>query len=245
MTARFNLKSKDWIHDPQRKRQFNAALFEEVASKYAFVTKALSLGQDKAWKRALIKELPVATNPKCVDLACGTGDLTFALADKYADGEVIGLDICEGMLSLAKELNGYSNVRFEIRDMCATTLEDHSVDIVTGGYALRNAPTLESALDEVARVLRPGGTAAFLDFSKPKGKVVQHTQHAILITWGSFWGLALHRNAEVYAYIAKSLQQFPDRVKLREMIASRGFTDLRARNFYFGALELLTFNAPR
>jgi ubiquinone/menaquinone biosynthesis methyltransferase len=240
----FDLKAKDWIDQPDRKREYNVALFREVASKYDFVTKALSLGRDQSWKRALIAALPSVSEPTCLDLACGTGDITFALRQKYPDGQIEGLDISENMLAVAQRQNSFDNVHLRIGDMCQTDVDIQSIDIVTGGYALRNAPSLELVLDELLRILRPGGTAAFLDFSKPRNKVIQGIQHGVLTAWGGFWGLMLHRNPEVYAYIAKSLVSFPDRQSLREMLRSRGFVNIRAKSFYFGALELLVFDAP-
>lgn len=244
MSQQFNLKAREWLDQPAKKLQFNDALFTVVARKYAFVTQALSLGRDRYWKKALLAKLPAIDQPKCLDLACGPGDITIPLAEKYPDGEILGLDLCDAMLELANGQNEFQHVQFIKGDMCDTQLESESMDIVTGGYALRNAPDLKAALDEIHRVLRPGGIAAFLDFSKPPQKLLQFVEHFCLKTWGGFWGLVLHRNSEVYAYIANSLQQFPDRNELRQMLGDRGFADVWSRRFYFGALELLVFSKP-
>ena len=125
--------------------------------------------------------------------------------------------------------------------MHALPFEDQSVEVVTGGYALRNAPDLDRTIREIDRILRPGGIAAFLDFSKPPSRVGQAVHHAVLKTWGGFWGLMLHGNADVYGYIADSLRFFPDRVELQERFRKQHFT-LRSRHpLYGGLLELLTF----
>jgi demethylmenaquinone methyltransferase/2-methoxy-6-polyprenyl-1,4-benzoquinol methylase len=113
------------------------------------------------------------------------------------------------------------------------------VDIVTGGYALRNAPDLEATVEEIRRVLKPGGVAAFLDFSKPSAKISQRLEYWILKLWAGFWGILLHRNHEVYGYIAESLQCFPDRVHLRSVFRERGFTVLASRLYFCGITELL------
>lgn len=244
MSKRFNLKARDWIHQPDSKREFNDALFTEVSSRYAFVTRALSLGRDGAWKRALIGGLPATPEPNCLDLACGPGDITLALGERYAGGQVWGLDLCQAMLELAERRNQFEHVRFLKRDMCETGLEAESMDVVTGGYALRNAPSLEQALAEVFRLLRPGGVAAFLDFSKPPQRALQRLEHFVLMTWGSFWGLVLHGNPEVYAYIPRSLQTYPDRDALRQLLTDGGFIDISSRRFYFGAIEILQFRKP-
>jgi demethylmenaquinone methyltransferase/2-methoxy-6-polyprenyl-1,4-benzoquinol methylase len=125
--------------------------------------------------------------------------------------------------------------------MGATGLADASVDIVTGGYALRNAPDLPKTLAEIHRVLKPGGYASFLDFSKPRNPFFQSLELFLLKMWGSFWGLLMHRSAEVYAYIAASLAHYPDRVALRELLRDFGFHQINGRKFFFGVVEVVMF----
>ena len=128
--------------------------------------------------------------------------------------------------------------------MQSLPFEDRSADFVTGGYALRNAPDLNRTIREIDRILRPGGIAAFLDFSKPPSRLGQTVHHAVLKAWGGFWGLMLHGNADVYGYIADSLRFFPDRVELHDRFQGQGFT-LRSRHrLYGGLLELTVFRKP-
>lgn len=238
MPSRFRLKTWDWIDDPVRKRQFNEVLFTEVAGKYRFVTRALSLGRDARWKRRLVELLPRLQRPRCLDLACGTADITFALARRYPTGSILGLDLCNAMLVRAQAANHHANVDFVQGDMCACPVASESLDVITGGYALRNAPSLDGVLNEVFRTLRPGGTAAFLDFSKPPGRAAQRLQYLLLLGWGGLWGRVLHRNAEVYAYIAKSLQRFPDRDAFHSLLEGRGLQIQRIQRLYGGMLEI-------
>ena len=240
MTRTFTLKFSDHVGQPDRKKLYNERLFSEVAPKYDFVTKALSLGRDAAWKRHLVNALPEGlAAPRCVDLACGTGDVSLLLAERYPEGVVIGIDLTESMLELAKLRPLPTNLSFMQGDMCETGMESGSVDIVTGSYALRNAPDLEQALIEVRRILKPGGVAAFLDFSKPSMSLLQFGEYWLLKCWGGFWGLVLHGNHEVYAYIAESLAAYPDRTHLRERVANCGFSVVGERRFYLGILEML------
>lgn len=240
MTRTFDLKFSQYANQPEKKKFYNEQLFEEVAPQYDFVTKALSLGRDAAWKRYLINALPDdVKSPRCVDLACGTGDVSFLLAEKYLQGMVTGIDLTESMLKLAKKRTLPVNLSFAQADMCNTGIEAGSVDIVTGSYALRNAPDLEQAIVEIKRILKPSGIAAFLDFSKPSARPLQIGEYWLLKSWGSFWGLALHRNSEVYAYIAESLASFPNRSDLHEYLSDYGFSVTNSRTFYFGMLEML------
>ncbi len=241
MTTRFNLKPLEYIGAPESKQSFNRNLFAEVAPKYDFITKALSFGRDKAWKRYLLGGLPESGSPGCVDLACGTGDLTRLLATRYPKGKVNGLDLTPEMLAIADKRTDAFNVSYVEGSMAVLPFETESTDIVTGGYALRNAPDLNQAVDEISRILKPGGYAAFLDFSKPENKVGQAISHFLLKFWGGFWGLLLHGNPDVYGYIADSLKLYPDRTELQQRFARRGFTVHSSRRFFGGLLEAVTF----
>jgi demethylmenaquinone methyltransferase/2-methoxy-6-polyprenyl-1,4-benzoquinol methylase len=158
---KFTLKINDYIHSPEGKKNYNEEHFNEAARHYDFATRAMSLGQDMAWKRQLVESLPSLDQPICVDLACGTGDITFMLAEKYAAEKVVGIDLTEAMLELARKRNTANNVEFRRGDMGATELPDHYADIVTGSYAIRNAPDLKQALREI----RPSNPAVLWLYS--------------------------------------------------------------------------------
>ena len=114
------------------------------------------------------------------------------------------------------------------------------MDIVTGGYALRNAPDLCVVLEEISRVLKPGGIAAFLDFSKPKNKILQALHVWILKIWGGLWGLLLHGNTHIHGYIAASLKNYPNRDQLQYLLTQHGFIILTTRRFFLGMTEIIT-----
>lgn len=231
----------DYIGAPETKQSFNRNLFAEVAPKYDFITKALSFGRDPAWKRKLLAHLPESGSPVCVDLACGTGDLTRLLSMRYPDGQVTGLDLTPEMLAIADERTGAFDVSYLEGSMASLPFEGASIDLITGGYALRNAPDLNQTLDEMARVLKPGGYAAFLDFSKPSNRTGQIMSYGLLKFWGGLWGLLLHGNPDVYGYIADSLKLYPDRSELRNRFAKRGFLMYASHRFFGGLLEAVVF----
>ena len=241
MNPRFDLRIRDYILLPERKKYYNERHFAEAAPRYDLATRAMSLGRDGAWKRMLLAALPDIPSPLCIDLACGTGDLTSLLAEKYPRGEIVGLDLTGPMLALARGRNRQRNVRFTRQDMGALGVATGSADVVTGSYTLRNAPDLGQALDEIRRVLKPRGVAAFLDFAKPQTRWLQAPEYWLLRTWCGIWGMALHGNPEIHAYIAASLKVFPDRSQLRAMFAERGFDLTASRAFFLGVTELLVF----
>ena len=233
------IKIGDYFGNPQDKKLLNEEMFSIIAPRYDFITRLFSFWQDASWKKGLIEALPALAAPDCLDLACGTGDLCFLLAAKYPKGKIIGLDLTEEMLALARQANQDSHVLFIKGDMGHLDQPDSSFDIVTGGYALRNAPNLSQAISEIHRVLKPGGIGAFLDFSKPKSRFVQKMEYALLKGWTGLWGWIFHRNHEVYSYIAESLSHYPDRKELQIMLESQGLTILSSQLHFLGITETL------
>ncbi|OHD35937.1 MAG: hypothetical protein A2015_09705 [Spirochaetes bacterium GWF1_31_7] len=233
----FNLK------DSISKKEYNEKLFDIVAPRYDFVTRVLSFGRDIAWKKLLIKELPASGVETCLDLACGTGDITYMLYNNYNNANITGFDLNDEMLKISlKRYKVFSgNMFFEKGDMCNTKKPDDSYDIVTGSYALRNAPNIPNVIKEIYRVTKQGGKCAFLDFSKSKVRLIQKMQLFFLRFWGSLWGVILHGNSEIYAYIADSLQLYPEREELKKIIEGTGFKNLKSKILFFGFIEIITF----
>jgi ubiquinone/menaquinone biosynthesis methyltransferase len=245
MDKKFTLRIGDHLNTAAQKRIYTEKVFSEIAPRYDFITRALSFWRDASWKRTLISWLPAVDVPFCVDLACGTGDLAFSLADKYPNANITGLDIAEPMLALARSRRIFSPVRFIKGDMASLPFPSHSQDIVTGGYALRNAPDLKATIVEINRILKTGGLAAFLDFSKPDNKKLQRLEYWILKIWTGFWGILFHRNHEVYSYIAESLEKYPSRPELHQLFKEHGFTVLRSRLNFLGITEILLVRKDR
>jgi len=239
LSERFRLKAREWLDVPERKRAYNERHFAEAAPRYDVATRMMSLGRDAAWKRALVGALPSLPYPVCVDLACGTGDVAFLLAGRYPGGVITGVDLSAPMLAIARERNRFANVRFERGDLCDLPFPDGSADVVTGSYALRNAPDLRKAIAEVHRVLSPGGVGAFLDFSNPESPPLRHLQYHLLRSWCGLWGLLLHGTPEIHGYVAESLRVFPARNRLRGIFREQGFGVSAGRRFFLGITGLL------
>lgn len=237
MNTHGKLDLRENMADPVRKLRLNERIFTIVAPRYGMINRGLSFGRDQAWKRFLVGALPDMRAPSCVDIACGTGDLSFLLATRYPRGRVVGVDLTQPMLDQARALNRFEHVEFRQGDMADTGLPDESVDIVTGGYALRNAADLASALREIRRILKPGGVAAFLEFSKPPAGPRQRLQVGLLRFWGGLWGRVLHGDPDVYAYIAESLASFPDRDALGRLLEREGLATESSRLFFAGFIE--------
>jgi ubiquinone/menaquinone biosynthesis methyltransferase len=237
MRSRLAPISYDTLESAPDKRRYNQKLFSIVAPRYDRATVALSFGRDAFWKRKLVASLPRLENGTIADIACGTGDVTALLCKAYSGCRVFGIDLSPPMLAAGRRQGNIGTAA--VQDMATLGLRDASCEIVTGCYALRNAPDIRCALREVRRVLTNEGTAAFLDFSRPENRAVAAVQHLLLGFWGSVWGIILHGNPAVYSYIARSLRYFPRRMELRRCMKEAGFAVIQSQQFFWGMLELL------
>jgi len=233
------------LKEPGLKREINREMFAIIAPKYSLITQILSFGCDRYWKQALIKTLPDLAAPTCLDLACGPGDITQLLANRFTDAQVIGLDLCDNMLRLAQQKKTSTHLFYLLADMQTLPFPDHSFDIITGGYALRNAPDLNLLLKEVYRKLKPGGVAVFLDFSRPANSQKAARQARLLKFWTRLWGRIFHGNPEVYGYIAESLALFPNTEDLHHLILENGFNQFSRHEYLGGFTALLRFIKPQ
>lgn len=234
--SKFKLRSRQHLHNPASKRAFNRELFSAIAAEYSSMSGILSFGRDRPWKRAMIAELPELKRPRCLDLACGNGDLIQYLLDRYPGAQVVGLDLTPPMLDIArKRFSGRAEVELVEGDMTQTGLAAEGFDIITVGYGIRNAPTLDGALAEIARLLKPGGTAAVLDFSR--WNRLDRVELAALRVWGGLWGLIRSGNPDTYGYIADSLARYPRRSELHSIFEDCGLRIQSARRRFCGVVE--------
>ena len=217
---------------PEHKRRYVRTLFATIADRYDLITVVLSFGRDRAWKRRLIREVGVAPSDFVIDLACGTGDIAFEAA--HLGASVTGLDVTPRMIELARAKAGALRVAgvcqlptFAVADMMTLPLPDACADVVTTGYGLRNVPRLEDAVDEIHRILRPGGRFASLDFNRPRARLIRWPYLAYLTLVGSMLGLVLHRDPDTYRYIPESVRRYPGAHGIAQLFEARGFTDVR------------------
>ena len=219
---------------PQAKRQYVRALFATIADRYDLITAVLSYGQDARWKAKLVSLADVRRGERALDLAAGTGDIAFAIAARGA--KTIGLDITHRMLQLAASKS--SAARFITGDMTHLPFRPSAFDLVTTGYGLRNVPDLDTAIDEIARVLRPGGRLLSLDFNRPENAVVRGVYLAYLTIVGSTLGWILHRDPDTYRYIPASIRRYPGARGVADRLAARGFDHVTVIPLLFGLMSL-------
>jgi ubiquinone/menaquinone biosynthesis methyltransferase len=226
---------------PQSKRRYVRQLFATIADRYDLITRVLSYGQDARWKATLVSMAEVRAGERALDLACGTGDLAFAVAANGA--RAFGLDITHRMLQLAQAKS--TAARFITGDMTSLPFRSASFDLVTTGYGLRNVPDLDTAIDEIARVLRPGGRLLSLDFNRPESAVIRAGYLAYLTGVGATLGWLLHRDPDTYRYIPASIRRYPGARGVADRMAPRGFSRVRIVPLLFGLMTLHVAERPQ
>ncbi len=215
----------DAIATPDGKRRYVRTLFATIADRYDLITVLLSYGRDRAWKQRLVRLAAPSPGARALDLATGTGDIAFAL--HQLGGQVVGLDLTRRMIELAVAKASTRGPAFLVGDMQALPFPSGSFDLVTTGYGLRNVPDLPGAIDEILRVLRPGGQAVALDFNRPSNGLVRAAYLAYLTIVGSALGWILHRDPDTYRYIPASIRRYPGAAAVASLMETRGFVGVR------------------
>lgn len=210
---------------PESKRRYVRDLFATIADRYDLITVLLSGGMDRRWKRRLATLAHVSPGARVLDLACGTGDIGLEMHARGA--RVVGLDITHRMLQLARAKPDASALDFVTGDMMALPFASETFDIVTTGYGLRNVPVLAGALDEIARVLKPGGVMLSLDFNRPASTLVRSVYLAFLTVVGGSLGIVLHRDPDTYRYIPESIRRYPGAHGVCDLARAHGFAQCR------------------
>jgi ubiquinone/menaquinone biosynthesis methyltransferase len=206
---------------PEGKARYVRDLFHQIAPRYDDITVWLSYGRDAGWKDVLVRMAAVQPGDTALDLACGTGDIAVRL--QRAGARVTGIDLTHRMLAMAARKPGSGDIGWVCGDMLALPVPDRSQDIVTAGYGLRNVPDLSRALQEVRRVLRPGGRFLSLDFTLPRHVVVRHAYLAYLRVVGGAVGQWLHGDPDTYRYIPESLERYPGAEGVAALMRAEGF----------------------
>jgi len=216
-------------------------MFARIARRYDVANHLLSLGVDIRWRGKLVKAVRQAEPRAILDLATGSGDVAFALSRGLPEQvQILGMDFCQPMLDEAeikKASRHYANVTFQQGDGLALPLADNSYDVVTISFGLRNMGDLRKSLQEMRRVLRPGGRMFVLEFSQPARWFRPFYYFYIKRVLP---GLAqiVTGDRSAYVYLNETIEQFPNREGLSREIRACGFSEVKARGLTFGIVAL-------
>jgi demethylmenaquinone methyltransferase/2-methoxy-6-polyprenyl-1,4-benzoquinol methylase len=204
------------------------SVFDSVASRYDIMNDLMSLGIHRLWKHIAVDLAGVRTGMKVLDLASGTGDLASRFAGLVGpEGEVVMSDINLAMLEEGRKRmvdEGHAgNIEYMQIDAESIPFPDNSFHVVTIGFGLRNVTDKEKALREMHRVLKPGGRALVLEFSKPTSKPLEKLYDFYSFRALPLMGRLVANDADSYRYLAESIRMHPDQETLREMMEEAGF----------------------
>ena len=211
-----------------------AAMFDSVARRYDRTNDVLSLGQDRAWRRATIKAVDAQPGETVLDLAAGTGTSSEPMAD--AGVRVIACDLSVGMLEVGKRRR--PDLAFVAGDALHLPFADASFDAVTMSFGLRNVSDVEGALDELLRVTKPGGRLVVCEFSRPTWKPFRVVYTNYLMRALPPVARAVSKEPEAYVYLAESIREWPDQRALGPQVKGSGWTHVAYRNLSGGIVAL-------
>lgn len=203
---------KPYRPDGSKKEQV-AHMFNNIAGKYDFLNHFFSLGIDVLWRRKAIRLLKPLKPRFILDIATGTGDFAFE-ALRLNPEKVTGIDISAGMVEVGKEKvikrKKESQIELKLGDSEQLEFADQSFDAITVGFGVRNFENLEKGLGEMVRVLKPGGQAAILEFSKPKIFPVKQLYFLYFKYIMPFIGRIVSKDQSAYTYLPQSVMAFPE-----------------------------------
>lgn len=225
-------------HSEAGKKQQVADMFNNISGKYDFLNHFLSFGIDLIWRKKAISLLKDMEPRKMLDVATGTGDFALESLRILKPDHIIGIDISQGMLDIAlkkiEERSLSDRFRVEVGDAENLSFESNSFDAVTVAFGVRNFENLQIGLNEICRVLKPGGRAVILEFSNPRTFPIKqlyrfYSKH-ILPRIGKIFS----KDNRAYTYLPESISQFPDGESFSQLLKNAGFKTAQSRPQTFG-----------
>ena len=234
------------------KEEYVKEVFTEIASYYDEMNELMSMGMIKRWHRFMMKKAGDIDSKICLDIGTGTGEIAFLLAKNVGkDGKVYGVDITPRMLEYAdmkmKEQDIPRPIIFEVGDALSLRFQDGYFDVVTSGYMLRNVTDIQKAINEMFRVLKPGGRAVVAELSKPNNRFIRFFYN-LYMNHRVYWlgkkyggGKKINGKEPAYEWLTSSIEGFPHGKEMTDKFKKAGFEDaqyfvksLGAVNIYLG-----------
>lgn len=220
-----------------------ADVFHSVAAKYDVMNDLMSGGIHRLWKRYTIELSGVRKGHKVLDIAGGTGDLSYKFSQLVGDeGQVILADINESMLRVGRDRlldKGVAgNLQVSQADAQYLPFADNTFDCITIAFGLRNVTDKDLALRSMLRVLKPGGRLLVLEFSKPTNKLMEKVYDTYSFKAIPFIGKLITNDSESYRYLAESIRMHPDQETLKQMMVDAGFECCEYHNMTAGVVAL-------
>jgi demethylmenaquinone methyltransferase/2-methoxy-6-polyprenyl-1,4-benzoquinol methylase len=216
-------------------------MFSRIAPRYDLLNHLLSFSFDRVWRRRTAKRfrhMLAREDARVLDLCCGTGDLAMALA-REGKASVWGSDFAHPMLVRARnKASAWASLRYLEADALQMPFPDSSFDLVTAAFGFRNLANYERGLQEILRLLKPGGEVGILEFSAPQGFLFGTLYRFYFTRILPLVGGAVSRDHATYAYLPRSVGKFPGPDELRAQMERAGFTNARYELWTAGIVAL-------
>lgn len=213
-------------------------MFDKIAPSYDRLNHALSLGIDRRWRRTAVDALGKHKPQQILDIATGTGDFALLLAKRLKPQHIVGADISEGMMAVGREKvkeEGLQNViSFQHEDCMQLSFPDGSFDAVTSSYGVRNFQNLDKGLQEMQRVLRPGGHLLIVELTPPPRFPMKQLFWLYAHVVMPLLGRLISHDDSAYTYLPASMEAFPQPEQMEGILRKAGFAEVQWRRFTFG-----------
>jgi len=217
-------------------------VFSSVASKYDIMNDVMSVGIHRIWKEAMMDWLAPRAGQKLLDVAGGTGDISFRFLGRAGSGHATVCDITESMLiagkTRAEAATMSDSLDWVVGDAMALPFADNTFDVYTISFGIRNVTRPQEALNEAFRVLRPGGRLMVLEFSQLPSPMMQAAYDAYSFNVIPRMGQLIANDRDSYQYLVESIRKFPDQETFLEMVKIAGFENAKYRNLSLGIAAL-------
>lgn len=228
----------------QTKKQQVAAMFDRIAGRYDFINRFLSARIDLYWRKKAIAHLEKSSPKQLLDVATGTADMSLLAYRLLQPDHILGIDISEGMLEVGRQKVKYQHLEQKISlvsgDAETINAPDRSFDAVMVAFGVRNFENLQAGLQEMLRVLKPGGQLVVLEFATPRNAFFRSLYNGYMKRWAPRLAQTLNSDAEAYAYLNRSSNAFPDREIFVELLKEAGYINTRFEPLTFGICCLYT-----
>ena len=220
------------------KRQQVETMFNHIAPTYDRLNHSLSLGIDRRWRRKAIDALRPFEPETILDVATGTGDFAILAAKRLDPARIIGIDISEGMMDVARQKvkrEGLDGTIFFMQDDCTQlSFDDETFDAVTAAYGARNFENLEAGLSEMCRVLVRGGHLMLVELTTPPHAPMKQLFNFYAHTVMPFLGRHISHDDSAYTYLPRTMAAFPQAEVLVPILRHCGFNKVQYKRFTFG-----------
>lgn len=219
-------------------------MFNNIAPYYDMLNHLLSLGIDKGWRKKMIKILNDQPHDLIVDVATGTADVAIAMAKYLQVQKIVGIDIAQQMLDIGTKKIAKADlsekISLEWGDSENLRFENNTVSAVTVAFGVRNFENVEAGLKEMFRILKPGGKAVILEFSKPRVFPLKQLYHFYFKRILPVVGRITSKDKKAYSYLYESVQAFPDGTDFTKLLDQTGFTNTTWKPLTFGICSIYT-----